>query len=47
VLADAFGADTNQVTMLWSDGRRLDLPRMPKTEVAEHLLDAVAALFTA
>ena len=45
VLADVFGADTNQVTLLWSDGRRADLPRMPKTDVAEHVLDAVAALF--
>jgi phosphopantothenoylcysteine decarboxylase/phosphopantothenate--cysteine ligase len=44
VSADVFGADTNQVTLLWSDGRRQDLPRMPKTEVAERVLDAVAAL---
>jgi phosphopantothenoylcysteine decarboxylase / phosphopantothenate---cysteine ligase len=44
VLADVFGADTNQVTLLWSDGRRTDLPRLPKTEVAEHVLDAVVAL---
>jgi phosphopantothenoylcysteine decarboxylase/phosphopantothenate--cysteine ligase len=45
VLADVFGADTNQVTLLWSDGRRAELPRMPKIDVAEHVLDAVAALF--
>ena len=44
VSADVFGADTNQVTFLWSDGRREDLPRMPKTHVAEQVLDAVAAL---
>jgi len=44
VLADVFGADTNQVTLLWSDGRRTDLPRLPKSEVAEHVLDAVVAL---
>ncbi|HLZ27037.1 MAG TPA: bifunctional phosphopantothenoylcysteine decarboxylase/phosphopantothenate--cysteine ligase CoaBC [Chloroflexota bacterium] len=47
VLADVFGADTNQVTLLWSDGRRTDLPRLPKTDVAEHVLDAVATLFEA
>ena len=41
---DVFGAETNQVTLLWSDGRREDLPRMPKTDVAERVLDAVAAL---
>jgi phosphopantothenoylcysteine decarboxylase/phosphopantothenate--cysteine ligase len=45
VLADVFGADSNQVTLLWSDGRRTALPRMPKIDVAEHVLDAVAALF--
>jgi phosphopantothenoylcysteine decarboxylase/phosphopantothenate--cysteine ligase len=44
VTADVFGADTNQVTLLWSDGRRQDLPRMPKAEVAERVLDAVAVL---
>ena len=47
VLADVFGADTNQVTLLWSDGRRTDLPRLPKTEVAEHVLDAVTTLLEA
>ena len=44
---DVFGAETNQVTLLWSDGRREDLPRMAKTEVAERVLDAVAALLAA
>jgi phosphopantothenoylcysteine decarboxylase/phosphopantothenate--cysteine ligase len=44
VSAGVFGADTNQVTLLWSDGRREDLPRLLKTEVAERVLDAVAAL---
>src|SRR3984893_8522878 len=47
VLADVFGADTNQVTLLWSDGRREDLPRLPKTDVAERVLDAVATLLAA
>ena len=46
VSADVFGADTNQVTLLWSDGRRTDLPRMAKTDVAEHVLDAVVALMS-
>jgi phosphopantothenoylcysteine decarboxylase/phosphopantothenate--cysteine ligase len=45
VSADVFGAETNQVTLLWSDGHREDLPRMLKTDVAERVLDAVAALF--
>ncbi len=44
VRSGVFGADTNQVTLLWSDGRRAALPSMPKVEVAEHVLDAVAAL---
>jgi phosphopantothenoylcysteine decarboxylase/phosphopantothenate--cysteine ligase len=44
VSTNVFGADTNQVTLLWSDGRREDLPRMDKTEVAERVLDAVVAL---
>jgi phosphopantothenoylcysteine decarboxylase/phosphopantothenate--cysteine ligase len=46
VRAGVFGADTNQVTLLWSDGRREDLPRMAKTDVAERVLDAVVALLT-
>jgi phosphopantothenoylcysteine decarboxylase / phosphopantothenate---cysteine ligase len=44
VSADVFGADTNQVTLLWSDGRREDMPRMAKTDVAERVLDAIVAL---
>jgi phosphopantothenoylcysteine decarboxylase/phosphopantothenate--cysteine ligase len=44
VSGNVFGAETNQVTLLWSDRRREDLPRMPKTDVAEHVLDAVVAL---
>jgi phosphopantothenoylcysteine decarboxylase/phosphopantothenate--cysteine ligase len=46
VSTNVFGADTNQVTLLWSDGRRRDLQRMPKTEVAERVLDAVTALLS-
>jgi phosphopantothenoylcysteine decarboxylase/phosphopantothenate--cysteine ligase len=41
---NVFGADSNQVTLLWSDGRRADFPRLPKTAVADQVLDAVAAL---
>lgn len=44
VSADVFGADSNQVTLLWSNGRRSELPRLPKTDVAERVLDAVAEL---
>jgi phosphopantothenoylcysteine decarboxylase/phosphopantothenate--cysteine ligase len=44
VSADVFGADTNAVTLLWSDGRREDIPRMSKTAVAQRVLDAVASL---
>ena len=44
VSANVFNADTNQVTLLWSDARREHLARMPKAEVAERVLDAVAAL---
>ncbi len=46
VRADVFGADANQVTLLWADGRSEALPRMPKTEVAEHVLDALVALLS-
>ena len=41
---DVFGADSNEVTLLWSDGRRTDHPRMPKTAVAEQVLDALRDL---
>jgi phosphopantothenoylcysteine decarboxylase/phosphopantothenate--cysteine ligase len=39
-----FAVDTNQVTLLWADGRREALPLLPKVAVAERLLDAVAEL---
>jgi phosphopantothenoylcysteine decarboxylase/phosphopantothenate--cysteine ligase len=39
-----FGADTNRVTLLGRDGFREDLPLLPKTEVAERILDRVEAL---
>jgi phosphopantothenoylcysteine decarboxylase/phosphopantothenate--cysteine ligase len=41
---DVFGSDSNQVTLLWSDGRQAALPRLPKTVVAERVLDAVSEL---
>jgi phosphopantothenoylcysteine decarboxylase / phosphopantothenate---cysteine ligase len=44
VSADVFGAETNEVTMLWADGRRADIPRMSKSAVAERVLDAVVGL---
>jgi phosphopantothenoylcysteine decarboxylase/phosphopantothenate--cysteine ligase len=44
VSRDVFGADADQVVLLWSDGRRVALPRLPKTVVAERVLDAVRDL---
>jgi phosphopantothenoylcysteine decarboxylase/phosphopantothenate--cysteine ligase len=44
VNGDVFGSDDNEVTLLWRDGTRRDLARMPKTSVAEHVLDAVRDL---
>jgi len=38
-----FGGSTNRVTLLRPDGASEDLPRMPKGEVAEALLDRVLA----
>lgn len=38
-----FEVDTNRVTILQADGREEALPLMPKTEVAEVLLDRIAA----
>ena len=37
------GAPTNRVTLLAADGRRVEVPTAPKPEVAEAILDAVAA----
>ncbi len=39
-----FETDTNQVTLLFADGRKIDLPLMSKTEVAGHIMDAVKTL---
>jgi phosphopantothenoylcysteine decarboxylase/phosphopantothenate--cysteine ligase len=46
VSADVFGSDFNQVTLLWSSGRQAELPRLPKPEVAEGVLDAVRELLS-
>ncbi len=42
-----FGTDTNRVVILSADGSRDDLPLLPKREVAERLLDRVAAALAA
>lgn len=40
-----FGADANQVTLLFADGRPAEsLPRLPKNAVADIILDHIAAL---
>lgn len=42
-----FGTDTNRVVILSSDGSRDDLPLLTKREVADRLLDRVAAALAA
>ncbi len=42
VAGSGFGSGTNQVTVLWRDGRREDWPLLTKDEVAARLLDRVA-----
>jgi phosphopantothenoylcysteine decarboxylase/phosphopantothenate--cysteine ligase len=44
VSQQVFGHDTNEVTLVWADGHQQPFPRLPKPEVAEHVLDAVSAL---
>lgn len=39
-----FGSDTNEVTLIRADGSSSSLPLMPKTEVADAILDAVVEL---
>jgi len=36
-----FGSDYNEGLMLFADGQRLELPKMPKSEMAERILGAV------
>ena len=40
-----FGVDTNRVTLLTRDGGEEALPLMPKTDVAEAILDRVERMF--
>ena len=42
-----FGTDTNRVEILDADGGRDALPLLPKREVADHILDRVAAALDA
>lgn len=39
-----FSVDSNRITLLFSDGRALELPLMSKDKVAERILDEVASL---
>jgi phosphopantothenoylcysteine decarboxylase/phosphopantothenate--cysteine ligase len=39
-----FGVETNRVTLLFADGKKESLPLMSKTEVAEAIIENVAAL---
>ena len=40
-----FETDTNIVSLVWPNGRTEALPLLSKQEVANHVLDAVSALF--
>lgn len=42
-----FGSDLNKVTILYAGGEVVDLPRMPKTELADRILDRVVAALQA
>ena len=44
---ETFGAETNKVTILDTKGQATDLPRMPKYQVAHHILDRVVELLRA
>jgi len=39
-----FGVDTNRVTLLYTDGRREDLPLMTKVEAAEQIMQRIVAM---
>ena len=39
-----FNSDTNIATLLYADGRIESLPIMPKTELADTILDAIQSL---
>ena len=40
-VADGFGTDTDKVTLLGRDGRKIDLPRAAKSDVARRILDEI------
>ena len=40
-VADGFGTDTDKVTMLGRNGRKIDLPRAAKRDVARRILDVI------
>ncbi len=42
-----FGVDTNRVTLLFADGKEESLPLMSKAEVAEAIIECVAAMLEA
>ena len=42
-----FGTDTNRVTILTADGATTELPQLTKREVADRILDLVAAALDA
>ncbi|MBV9170845.1 MAG: bifunctional phosphopantothenoylcysteine decarboxylase/phosphopantothenate--cysteine ligase CoaBC [Chloroflexi bacterium] len=46
VAGDVFGSDENEVTLIWSDGRREHVGRAPKPRIAERVLDAIVELFS-
>ena len=37
-----FGTDTNRVTILFADGRSVELPLQSKSEIAVRILDQIA-----
>jgi phosphopantothenoylcysteine decarboxylase/phosphopantothenate--cysteine ligase len=39
-----FNADTNAVTILDRSGKSIEIPTMPKSEIASHIMDAVVEL---
>jgi phosphopantothenoylcysteine decarboxylase/phosphopantothenate--cysteine ligase len=42
-----FAVDTNQVTLLYADGKHVPLPMMPKSEVADHIIAEAVQLLKA
>jgi phosphopantothenoylcysteine decarboxylase/phosphopantothenate--cysteine ligase len=44
VSTNVFGSETNEVTLIWADGRTQSVERLPKPAVAEQILDAIVEL---